>query len=301
MLNMPALHSATLTEIQDFLIQLLQKQASASAIDWLQGQLVQAQSGQNVAKFYMAFSGVNRHFSKETVSLATEEVEQAGRLCRGWEPGYWNQQTTARTALLLVWPSKDASAYSETLFRLFDTAEMGELVALYSALAVLPHPEMHILRAAEGVRTNMTNVFDAVALHNPYAAIYFSDEQWNQMILKAAFSNRPLTDITGLDHRANPALARILSDFAHERWAAGRYVSPELWRPVAPFLDGTLWPDIERLYADAEEIHRQAGALASYHSQYPPAKNQLNQHPDLLNAIEQGSLTWDTIAAAWNQ
>ena len=57
------------------------------------------------------------------------------------------------------------------------------------------------------------------------------------MVLKALFVGSELGPIAGLDDRANPELARILIDYARERWAAGRPVTPELWRPVMPFAD----------------------------------------------------------------
>lgn len=111
-------------------------------------------------------------------------------------------------------------------------------MALCLALPLLPHPEQHRERAAEGVRSNMTAVLAAVALRNVYPAEQFDDPAWNQMVLKAAFEGLPFRTIYGLDERANPTLSRMLVDNAHERWAADRPVSPELWRPVGPFGEG---------------------------------------------------------------
>ena len=68
------------------------------------------------------------------------------------------------------------------------------------------------------------------------------------MILKALFVGSTLAPILGLDARANPELARILLDYAAERGAAGREITPELWRPVVPFSDH---PDIKPLYDQA--------------------------------------------------
>ena len=64
------------------------------------------------------------------------------------------------------------------------------------------------------------------------------------MILKALFVGSTLAPINGLQQRANPELARILVDYALERWAAGRVVSDELWIPVRPFRDA---PEVKAL------------------------------------------------------
>jgi hypothetical protein len=50
-----------------------------------------------------------------------------------------------------------------------------------------------------------------------------------------------------LDHRANQALADTLSDFAHERWAAGRRVPSQVWRLVPAFMNDQLHRDIKKL------------------------------------------------------
>ena len=73
------------------------------------------------------------------------------------------------------------------------------------------------------------------------------DEAWNQMVLKALFVGSRLDPIVGLDRRANAVLARMLGDYAHERWSAGRPVSPELWRCVGPFAAGPLLADLDHV------------------------------------------------------
>ena len=133
------------------------------------------------------------------------------------------------------------------LDQLCATADVDELVAFYLGLAVYPDPPRHRLRAAEGLRTNMSVVFESVAHRNPYPAEQLSEEAWNQMVLKALFIGSPLHPIVGLDRRANSVLARMLCDYAHERWAAGRPVSPELWRCVGPFASGPLLADLGRV------------------------------------------------------
>lgn len=97
---------------------------------------------------------------------------------------------------------------------------MGEAIALYQSLFLLPYPEKFKLRAAEGIRTNMTSVFNAVTLHNPYPAEYLDDLAWNQMILKALFVGTLLHPIYGLKQRNNQQLSQMLLDYARERLAA---------------------------------------------------------------------------------
>lgn len=141
-----------------------------------------------------------------------------------------------RTWLLLSL-AIDNEQYLKVIKQLANTADVRELTALYQALPFLPNPKQYYHIATEGVRSNMTDVFNAIALYNSYPAAYFDEPAWNQMILKALFVGSPLYMIQGLEQRANLALAKMLVDYAHERWAAKRSVSPELWRIVGRFAD----------------------------------------------------------------
>jgi hypothetical protein len=130
---------------------------------------------------------------------------------------------------------------------LFETAEMQEAVALTKALPFLADPTKYLLRATDAVRSNMGPVFDAIAFGNTYPKDHFSEAAWNQLVLKCIFNDKPIHQILGLDERANQALANTLSDFAHERWSAGRSVPSQVWRLVPRYMHDALNADIDQL------------------------------------------------------
>jgi hypothetical protein len=140
-------------------------------------------------------------------------------------------------------------------------------------------------------------VFNAVACDNPYPFRHFEESAWNQMILKAVFIGTPFRNIIGLDQRANKPLANMLINYAHECWAAGRPVTPEVWRPVGPFVDHSHITDLERLLNDPDPLQQQAATLALSQSPSPKASQLLATREDLRQMIETGRLTWTSFAA----
>jgi hypothetical protein len=209
------------------------------ALDWLD-----EATGGPERKLFRSYAAASRHFPHTPLDERLTRCEAA----RAW--------------LLASYPAVDADSLRATLDELCRAADVNELIAFYKALPLLPFPEAHVARAAEGVRTNITGVFCAVAHHNPYPAAHFDEIAWNTMVLKALFIGVPLAPIVGLDERANPALMRMLCDYAHERWAAGRTVSPELWRCVGPFADESARADLEKVLATGTEEEREAARRA---------------------------------------
>ncbi|WP_375417716.1 EboA domain-containing protein [uncultured Hymenobacter sp.] len=204
---------------QTYLLTVLTAQLLASRLAWLQKQLADTTAEK---RFYLAFSAAPRFASKPPLHLTAKQLIAANQLRAGSNPAAWTADQAACTLLLLQAPHQTPAEYVTRLDQLFSTADLSELAALYAALPLLPYPEAPVRRAAEGVRTTMTSVFDAIALRNPYPHDYLPEEAWNQLVLKAAFNARPLLQIYGLDERRNAPLARMLVDYAHERWAAGR-------------------------------------------------------------------------------
>lgn len=240
--------------------------------------------------FFTGFSAAGRRAPREPLNLTAEE-RAAAEACRaGWRPGAWTGEQAARALMVLSWPAADPGALTTVLDKTFQSADMRELVALYQTLPLLPFPEAHAARAAEGVRTNITSVFCAVAHDNPYAKERFGEGAWNQMVLKALFVGVPLAPIDGLDERANPALSAMLRDYAHERWAAGRRVSPELWRCVALCADDAALADLERALNGEDLIGARGAALALASCPHPGAAA-------LLTGREAENASWAELAA----
>lgn len=248
-------------------------------------------------EFFSSFSAVPRYTGKEKLALTEEQQRRAEEMRDGWEPARWRVDQLGRTLFILSIAGDDKDEFLDRLEKTFVSSDIGEAVALYQALPVLPYPEELAERGAEGIRSNMTSVFNAVALHNPYPAGYFDEGAWNQLVLKALFVQSPLYKIQGIDQRRNEKLANMLVDYAHERWAAGRTVSPELWRPVGPFASGEALKDLQRVLEHDERLQQQAAVLALSASSNPEAQELVEQHQEILDEINKNNVTWDDIGA----
>jgi hypothetical protein len=242
-----------------------------------------------------AFVLLPRKTGKAAVTLTADQSLQLVAIVPGFTLDGWTVDRLGRAYLLLNLDTADKAEYFRVIENLFLAAEMGELVALYSALPLLAYPEIWVKRCSEGIRSNIGSVLEAIMYNNPYPAQNLDQSAWNQLVLKAFFTDKDINKIIGIDSRANKELAYILSDYAHERWAAGREVKAKSWRLVGPFIDDKLFEDIKRLFDDGKLVDRQAGALAISASNYPAAKTLLNKYPELVTAIDNKKLSWDTL------
>jgi hypothetical protein len=265
--------------------------------DWLGTVADLVRSAPTDRPLYLAIGEVSRRIPKEPLAPTDAELAAATTTRPGWDPRDWTLDQAARVRLLLA-STDDGAVLSRRLDTLCSAADVGELVAFYRGLSLYPDPSRHVLRAAEGVRSNMRVVFEAVAHRNPYPAEHFVESAWNQMVLKALFVGTRLDLVAGLDRRANPALARMLCDYAHERWAASRPVSPELWRCVGPYATGAVLDDFRRLFERGTETEKQAAALALASTEDAAAKALLASHPALAEAARGGRLDWEMLATA---
>jgi hypothetical protein len=236
-----------------------------------------------------------RHLGKADLPLIPRDREQAHAIRPGWDPTGLSVDQAARIAFLLASYRGQPAAFARRVDRLCQTADVGELIAIYRGFAIFPAAEQLRARAGEGVRSAMRPVFEAIAHRNPYPRDFFDEAAWNQMVLKALFIGSTLAPIQGLDARANEDLSIMLRDYAHERWAADRPVSSELWRCVGPFARGQAVADLEQVLRAGVEPERSAAALALSASPDPAARSLLAAWPELCRAVAEGHISWDRL------
>jgi hypothetical protein len=272
----------------------LNRQLADGAARWLHDKLGELREHPSDRTFFVAIGLVPRKVGKDDLLIRERDLAAAERCRAGWRPVAWSVDQAARL-LLLLRAGGDEEQFARRLEQIFATADVGELVTFYRGLPLYPGQPRYLRRATEGVRTNMKAVFEAVAHDNPYPAEQFDDGAWNQMILKALFIGSRLHPVIGLERRANPELMRMLCDYAHERWAAGRDVSPELWRCVGAHADDAALTDLERVLHTGNERERQAAVLALDASGHLRAAALLNTVPELAGKAKSAELTWDSI------
>lgn len=230
--------------------------------NWFRQQLAQIRASRSERDLAKALGLAPRKLGKADMGLSSAELAAAQLLRPGFDPSGWSVDQAARVAFILASFDGDEAQFAARLDMLADTAEINELIALYCGFALYPAPRAVEHRAREAIRSSMRPVFEAMAHRNPYPREQFDDAAWNQMIVKTFFLDSPLWPVQGIEQRANPALSRILVDLAHERWAAGRAVSPELWRCVGPHADEKGIDALQRVLQGGSDTERQAVALS---------------------------------------
>lgn len=281
----------------DLLQQWLEARLPEAGRAWLEAALAALRGPNAERELGRNVSLASRKLGKAPLALDAAALAAADAARAGWDPSAWSVDQAARLRLLLATAADGGEVFVRRLDQLCATADLDELVAFYRGLPLYPDAPRHRARAAEGVRSNMRAVFEAVAQRNPYPAEQLPEDAWNQLVLKALFVGAALDPIVGLDRRANPALARMLADYAHERWAAKRPVSPELWRCVGPFAEGERVADLARVLEGGTPAERAAAVLALRSAPGAEARTLLERHAALRDAVAARGATWSSVLA----
>ncbi|MBR33563.1 MAG: hypothetical protein CMN77_19845 [Spirochaetaceae bacterium] len=162
-------------------------------------------------------------------SGATRNSLSRGEVCNlfgadGWSTNGWDVSDAVRILLLLkciVQSSKPGRDLIKEVYRQGDERERCAI--LKGAFLLDPGGELGDLFVDAG-RTNSLDVFSSISMGNPYPALFYSEGQFNQLVLKALFMELDVRHILGLNFRIGPTLIQMCQDFRQERMAAGRSV-----------------------------------------------------------------------------
>lgn len=270
---------------------VLEKNLVPTEFEWLLGALEQIKQDGTSRKLYLKYSLCNTKIQAMPINDFSGVSDAL--------MAYLKIQNANTLELSRIWMLHAIlnfdTAFKEAVQKLIQIADKSELETFLKYLILLPNPGDYQFAAVEALRTNIASVFDAISKNNPYPAQYFTEQQWNQMYLKAAFMQQDLSAIVAIDKRANAELARIISDYAHERWAASRTIDPLFWRPVSNFLEGELVEDVKRLFESNDPKENNVAALVCHHSELPIGNQLLSAKKELNALINSGELTWQTV------
>lgn len=148
--------------------------------------------------------------------------------------GHWTVADAGRVLLILQSVLTDASQTQAIIQAYFQQGDESEVAAITRILILFANGELLKPYAREVGRTNSKPLFAALAQYNPYPAKYYSEHEFNQLVLKALFMGIWIDPVIGLLQRANSELSQMCENYIKERVAANRAIPPDIWLALEP-------------------------------------------------------------------
>jgi hypothetical protein len=200
---------------------ILTSRLPEEATSWFRQALHKVQAkGEATDAFLIMWSGAGRRLGQGRIGAPTEDEMRLSFYPEGWSADELGRTLLLQAALDARLPEAHAALVNE----LYSTGDLRERQAVLRALPHLPDADRFLPIAVEAVRNNAIPVVEAIACENPYPAIYFTEEAFNQLVLKCLSCELSLARVQGLVRRVTPELRRLVEGYANERRAAGRPV-----------------------------------------------------------------------------
>jgi len=268
---------------------ILEQSLLENELLWLYNKLDMVIQNKSAKDLFIIYSLIQRKIKNSNLFFDNSSVSQFIK-----ERNITTVELTRIYVLITVLKS-DRTFFTSKIKKMFETSDTNELSTLLRYLILFPNPEDFLEKAVDAIRTNIADVFDAIVLNNPYPSCFFNELQWNQAYLKTEFMGREVSKILNIDKRSNKTLTRIISDYAHERWSAGREVNPMFWRPITKFIDDNILKDLEKLL-QGNKKEQKAATLCCYYSGNIQANKLLQPSNENVKLIENGGLSWKQLA-----
>jgi hypothetical protein len=144
----------------------------------------------------------------------------------------WNSAEIGRLILLMAAIESQPGEAQGIIRGYYQAGDESERMALLRGLILFAPGDYLSEIALDAGRSNNLEVLAALTLDNPYPACFFTDDQFNQMVLKALFLGLAIERVEGLQKRANPELARMGENYVVEREQAKRSVPVDVWLAI---------------------------------------------------------------------
>ena len=268
--------------IKEYCLNELQDEKTKS---WLDQKLHSIKTDQD---FFISFALINKKIPRDHLQLSPAKIQTIHLKYPEFNIENWTLDQLCRFSLLMYYSLLSV----KSLTKLISVADTREQISIFKSITYLENASHFTPIVVNGIRTNIVDIFDAIALKNPFAASYFSQDEWNQMILKAVFMERPIYQIKNIDQRKNEKLAHILFDYARERWAASRRVTPELWRMISGYITEKLFVEMIKKIAEGNAPDQKAMLKLIQESNLDAAQQWLSSQ-----SIEIEPISWNQIGS----
>jgi hypothetical protein len=175
--------------------------------------------------------------------------------CGFLDAAHWTRADAGRACLVAAAVGPEGPADMQTLLPLFREGRHDERISLMRMLCTLPDGEALLPLAHEASRVDDLQVYEALALDNPYPAAWYDEHAFNRMVVECLRDGLPLERVIGLMRRANPELTELCLDYREERTQAGRRVPADIWLALVPHA-GPKAMDLALAELDCEDAER---------------------------------------------
>src|SRR5689334_2134722 len=185
--------------IGSILLAMVARTATPAAAAWLAAEHAAIASPLERGRFAAAFAGAGRRLGTAAVAARDDE---AGALRGGGfalAPATGVDECGRAALVLAAVAALPADAQVELVSGLVRRGDVRERMAVLRVLAALPDRDRFTALAIDALRTNVVDVFAAVACDNPLPARCFDERAFGQMVLKALLMGAPLARIVELD------------------------------------------------------------------------------------------------------
>jgi hypothetical protein len=288
------LSPAAIPQAIELLSAWLKTRLPTDAFAWFDNELRGLQTQPEQARWFKALGMAPRKLGKADLQPSQVELQAAQTLRQCLDPTEWSVDQTARIAFTLAFYQGDEAGFVQQVAMLIDTSEINELLAIFRGFALFPHPEALEPKAREAIRSTMRPVYEAMSHRNPYPFEFFDEAAWNQMIVKAFFLDSSIWQIQEVDERYNADLSEILISLVQERWAAGRFIAPEIWRCAVPHANAEGVAVILQALA-GKALERELQVIAKVCLSHPALCP-----PEVVQAVKAKQWSSDPSSLAWS-